>query len=93
MPKCLLTFDTDELGEFELAGVDKETRYFIEKRCYPTLHRALKEFKEEEFGTLDVLKNMIYNAMKYERTRLNPVENPPNLLEKLLKKKTDVESR
>ena len=70
MPNCLMTFQLDNLGDFELCGFGALTMKFINDNCYPALAQAIgkAERDENDCCTTEGL-NQIHDAVEHERTR------------------------
>jgi hypothetical protein len=70
MPDCLITFQLDNLGDFELCGFGALTTKFINDNCYPALAQAIREAeRDENDGCTPMGLNQIRDAVEHERTR------------------------
>ena len=70
MPDCLITFQLDNLGDFELGGFGARTTKFINDKCYPALAQAIREAdRDENDGCTPEGLNQVRDAVEHERTR------------------------
>ena len=70
MPDCLITFQLDNLGDFELCGFGARTTKFINDNCFPALAEAIRNAeRDENDGCTPEGLNQIRDAVEHERTR------------------------